>query len=65
MMVCTICNKAECCKETFQDVATSLSFSHILSEYKSLGDAWRVYQGVALYREYRGYIVILCLYCIL
>ena len=29
-------------------------YDYILEEYGSLYDAWRVYQGVALYREYRG-----------
>lgn len=54
MMICTICSKSECCKESFREVVSSLRFDYILSEYGSLSDAWRVYQGVALYREYRG-----------
>ena len=29
-------------------------YDYILEEYGSLYDAWRVYQGVALYREYRS-----------
>ena len=27
---------------------------YMLEEYQGLMDAWKVYQGVALYREYRG-----------
>ena len=53
-MLCSLCARAECCRETFREVATSLRFEYILGEYGSLYDAWRVYQGVALYREYRG-----------
>jgi len=53
-MICTICSMSECCKATFREVASSLRYEYILDEYSSLSDAWRVYQGVALYREYRG-----------
>lgn len=54
VQLCTICHKEECCKSSFKDIALALRFDYILSEYNSLSDAWRVYQGVALYREYRG-----------
>jgi len=54
VQMCTICHKEECCKSSFKDIALALRFDYILSEYNSLSDAWRVYQGVALYREYRG-----------
>jgi len=53
-MICTICSMSECCKASFREVACSLRYEYILDEYGSLSDAWRVYQGVALYREYRG-----------
>jgi len=54
VQMCTICHKQECCKSSFKDIAQALRFDYILTEYSSLSDAWRVYQGVALYREYRG-----------
>ena len=54
MMICTVCGKAETCRESFTDVVKSLRYEYILQEYSSLSDAWRVYQGVALYREFRG-----------
>jgi len=53
-MLCSICYKARRCEETFREVAQSLRYDYILEEYTCLSDAWRVYQGVALYREYRG-----------
>jgi len=52
--MCSICHKQEHCKSSFKDIAEALRFDYILTEYNSLSDAWRVYQGVALYREYRG-----------
>ena len=61
-MLCSLCARAECCRETFREVATSLRFEYILGEYGSLYDAWRVYQGVALYREYRGQCSSLLIY---
>ena len=61
-MLCSLCARAECCRETFREVATSLRFEYILGEYSSLYDAWRVYQGVALYREYRGQCSSLLIY---
>jgi len=54
VQLCTICHKEDCCKTTFRDIALALRFEYILNEYTTLSDAWRVYQGVALYREYRG-----------
>ena len=53
-MLCSICYKSRTSEETFRSVAASLRYDYILEEYSSLSDAWRVYQGVALYREYRG-----------
>ena len=52
--MCTICHKQECSKSSFKDIAQALRFDYILTEYSTLSDAWRVYQGVALYREDRG-----------
>jgi len=54
VQMCSICHKQEYCKSSFKDIAEALRFDYILTEYNSLSDAWRVYQGVALYREYRG-----------
>ena len=54
IMLCTICYKSRRCEQTFREVALSLRYDYMLEEYSSLSDAWRVYQGVALYREYRG-----------
>jgi len=54
VQLCTICHKQEVCKSSFKDIALALRFDYILNEYSGLSDAWRVYQGVALYREYRG-----------
>ena len=53
-MLCSICYKSRTSEESFRAVAASLRYDYILEEYSSLSDAWRVYQGVALYREYRG-----------
>ena len=53
-MLCSICYKSRTSEETFRSVAASLRYDYILEEYSSLSDAWRVFQGVALYREYRG-----------
>ena len=53
-MLCSICHKSRTSDETFRSVAASMRYDYILEEYSSLSDAWRVYQGVALYREYRG-----------
>jgi len=53
-MLCTLCCRSEISRETFRDIVHSLRYDYILEEYGSLYDAWRVYQGVALYREYRG-----------
>ena len=53
-MLCSICYKSRTSEESFRSVAASLRYDYILEEYSSLSDAWRVYQGVALYREYRG-----------
>ena len=46
-------HKLEVCKSSFKDIALALKFDYILNEYSSLSDAWRVYQGVGLYRDYR------------
>ena len=39
---------------SFRQVALALRYDYMLGEYSNLSDAWRVYQGVAFYREYRG-----------
>ena len=34
----------------FRDAAITMKCDYILGEYTNLMDAWKVYQGVALYR---------------
>jgi len=54
MAVCTVCYLDPVTDKTFEHVATSLHMEYILHEYKSLSDAWKLFQGINIYRTYLG-----------
>lgn len=54
MSICTVCHIDPITEKTFQHVATSLHMEYLLKEYKSLADAWKLFQGINIYRTYLG-----------
>jgi len=52
--ICTVCYIDPVTEKTFQHVAKSLKEYKVLQEYKSFADAWKLFQGINIYRTYLG-----------
>jgi len=52
--ICTICYEDKATDKTYVHVVKNLHKELILEEYKSLSDAWKMYQAIILFEKYLG-----------